>query len=72
MVVVGGVEGGGSAEGQKKQKNKLRLYMGQGWRMIYAKVADIPPPFSSTCFLKRSEKLETASKQQPLYSLRGP
>lgn len=66
-----GVEG--SAEGQKKpdKKTSRGSIWARGGGMIYAKAADIPPPFSSTCFLKRSEKLETASEQPPLYSLRG-
>lgn len=68
----GGVVVKSSAEGRKKKKTSCGSIWARGGGMIYAKAADIPPTFSSTCFLKRSEKLETASKQQTLYSLRGP
>lgn len=69
-----GFRGQSSDKGQRRRAKKQAA--GSIWArsggMIYAKAADIPPPFSSTCFLKRSEKLETARKEQTLYSRRGP
>lgn len=59
--------GGGGSEAidrqgaeRKGQKTTSRSIWARRGGMIYSKLADIPPPFSSTCFLKRSEKLETA------------
>lgn len=61
---------GAAQKGRKRAVGSMWARRGGGG-VNDAKATDIPPPFSSTCFLKRSEKLETARKEHTLYSPRG-